>query len=1207
MRQEEDEEEEIRVFVNNQNTRAATVTIPTRTKRRQTRAIDSPHAGFKQNVWHLGGGVNITGKSPASALEDANIPNAGHKEKGSRATASILQSDVHPHLEDVYQRVMRRLQRRANYEEVRCPSLAVQFGLVDAGEEEKNRERVEWDLDDHHTPLTSNSSSTTGGGGKPIFARRRQQQHQHNQPLQHGGKDTPRGLNFAKHNDGVDDTDFLSQQPCPKTLRLVLEQVTSIVTEKLRIADIGSLKDCLRQVFESRTLLDRLLKEVPKYAQFQGDVERLPAAMQLHEIYQEFRQKPIVLPSASYARDPVSGRVVATVAEGRDDISSLTKTLGSIDIKQKPPQPEEEKEKEQQNISSLSSATPVSALANTEKFPVTPNYYENTPSGLSHVTKVSLPGGIALTIPANYAKSSRSRQNAGGRSFYANRSSTTANTNTTANVGGASPRLGSTHPESTPERGEESGGQSATKNKRAESTRPDTSASASGSVPSTTTTIANVNADTHINSVVRPSSGSSRHIGNGLAFTQTIPATEKWRKETQLVSVGVLTDINGSTVVSREEYERLMAYSKKLEVDIEERKQEIQELRKELNEEKAYTSQKKKVVQYLRETLYKECSVLRSQLSIAQQKRIQYQTLLKEQQQQQQQVMAYAASLEARSGAGTSVCEPSRFPNISTTRAQANEASVMMMSVTPGMFAARRVNPNASVFALPRSGTNNVEDHDEASHSALAGASVFLGTAAPAPLAQQEQQISVDITAIQSLLDLVLLAVEKDQVLPGNVSKAKHANMNIIASAMEDDPHGREQKLRTEFAERHQQMKQSYTLNRVQTTNLLAVKDEQINYLKKSSDLHFLRRYWKEKGESLRRELRRLRHGVLDELENLKHFVFTTMESIANRARVVDTTLRDNHSLYSTQSALRDIISSARALLLPMLTTEYVRGYHPWPLKLRNTMDPFSHMVKARYGDGQLLMIRDELNSLSDIYVMLHHYVMKSERTLQVKRPTTGKTLELLCSALVLNSATTSEIWIQVREKYAYERELQKKIAKLNMTIIAMVYRQRILAERSTEAIREAGMDPRLISLPAQRTINRIAENVHKVVTERAQLRKQRQDNARDVYRIWKTKQIDVNEGYPPPTAQQKLVLGEVDVFRQSYIGALPLIGSGRMRMGADSLARTSVIQGQSNSFWERMLSTSVEEKLVVEPPELTPSEVAGSSIAHSRTTNIEN
>ncbi|ORC86114.1 uncharacterized protein TM35_000301540 [Trypanosoma theileri] len=1187
---EEDEEEEVRVFVNNQNTRSATVTIPKLTKRRQTRIGD----GFKHSGRNFGG-LAMAGQS-SSAADDGNKNSSSTEKKNTRATASIVQGDIHPHLEDVYQRVMRRLQRRANYEEVRCPSLAVQFGIVDAADDEKSRERSDWDLDDHHTSLVSTSSSTTAG--KSSFPRRR-----HPQPHTHSGKETSRGLTNTRSTvDPLDDTGFLSQQPCPQTLRLVLEQVTGIVADKLRMADVGSLKDCLRLVFESRAMLDRLLKEIPSYSQFQGDVERLPTAIQLHEIYQEFRQKPIVLPSASYVRDPVSGRVVATVGEVGDDAYSSTPTRRSNEMKQ--PQPleqqqeeeeeerkEEEKEKDhdKERRSTISPGTPSSPpmpLANTP----TPGE-RSPPNSLSHVKKVALPSGISLTIPANYAKSSRTRQNT-GRPSHGNKSTS-----------GHPSRLTSAHGERA-----EDGRHSSMKEKRTDTSpsRPGTAGSASASAPSTSVSVANTVANVN---TVGTSSSTTRLGGNGNtpALMQTIPPTERWRQATQQVSAGVLTDINSSTVVSREEYEELIAYSKKLEVDIEEQKREIKELTKELNEEKAYTSQKKKVVQYLRETLYKECSVLRAQLSTAQQKQIQYQALLKEQ--QQQQVMAYAASLEGRGGGGgggggganASVYEHSRLPTIGSTRTQGNETSVMMMSVSPGLFSVRRANPNVSVFSVARQSLNTDDHNNETSHSVIGGTSICLGSAAPNPVVQQQQQqISIDIGAIQSLLDLVLLAVEKDQMLPGNVSKAKHANMNIIASAMEDDPHLREQKLREEFAERHQQIKQSYTLNRVQTTNMLAAKDEQIKYLKKSSDLHFLRRYWQEKGELLRSELRRLRYGVLDELDNLKHFVVTTMESIANRARVVDTTLRDNHSLYSTQSALRDIISSARSLLLPMMTTEYVRGYHPWPLKLRNTMDPFSHMVKARYGDGQLLMIRDELNSLSDIYVMLHHYVMKSDKILQMKRPMTGKTLEQLCSAIVLNGAATAEIWIQVREKYVREREFQKKIAKLNVSLIALLYQQRILAERSTEAIREAGMDPRLISLPAQRTINKIAENVHKVVTERAQLRKQRQDNARDVYRIWKTKQIDVNEGYPPPTNQQRVVLGEVDVFRQGSMVALPLSGSIRIRTGTDSLVRTSIIQGQAKSFWERMLSTSVEDRSLIEQVENTPSETAGSSVTPS-------
>ncbi|KEG09921.1 hypothetical protein DQ04_04441030 [Trypanosoma grayi] len=1092
-----DEEEEQRVFVNNQNTRTATVTIPTSPMRRsQVRAKGGAYAELKRGAQraNTGDGCNVKVATKSSI-------------KGS---GGIRRSEVHPQLEDVYQRVMRRLQAQANYEEIGLPSLAVQFGIVDASPDERSRDRNEWDMEDNRTSERSASSGATVARGGS--AKRR-------------GPQLPRVVHSTKAEHD-DDTLFLSQQPCPKTLRLVLEQVTATVAEKLRIADTGSLKNCLRFVFESRTLLDRLLKEIPTYSHFQGEGERLPTAMQLQELYQEFRRQPVVLPSATYARDTANGRVVACVGDERNGPPNAAELAGGAEGSQPPlplpavlQQQQQQVPKAQVSIQGASGQAqgPFAPLETTSRF------------GIPEPPKsVALPGGIAVPIPATYAKSTRSRQGGGGKPHQAGSSVATSfhvsPASTEASFRSRADGRGPSH------------------DKIAETARLDDAAS----------------------------------MGGGAASLQAThrAASERCCRATQEVAVGVLTEINNATVVSRDEHNALRAYAEKLEVEIEERKQEARELVEQLEEERAYTSQKRKVVQYLRQTLYKECSVLRSQLSAAQQKQIQYQSVIKE----QQQTLSHAAYADARSGASVSAYESPRYPNSSVMRPNTYESSVTMMSLTPGLHSHRRMNPNASVFGFTRNSLH-AEEHEDGNTSTVGGGA---GNGAATPI----QRVSVDISAINSLLDLVLLAVENDQMLPNNVSKAKNANMTIIASAMTDDPHARQLKMKNEFEERQRQMKQSYTLSRVQTSNLLAVKDQQIECLKSSSEIQFLSEYWKEKAGVLRQELRRIRNAVQEELNNLKLFVLKTMSSIANHARVVDTTLRDNHSLHNTQSTLRDIISSARTLVVPMLTTEYARGYHPWPIKLRNTMDPFAHMVQARYGEGQLLAVREEMNALSDIYVAVHQYVMRSQATPQLKRPMPGRTLQRLCALLALNRATTSDVWLQIREKYTQERELQRRIAELNMSVVMLIFRQRIMTERSADAMQEAGMDPRLIGLPAQRTINMIAEQLHKVVAERAVLRKQRQDNARDVYRIWKSKQIDIYENYPPPTVPPRLVLGESDAVRE---GAVMMTQFGNVRKSSESLRRSISLQGRGNAFWERMLSTSDEGRNLVELHESPP------------------
>ncbi|EKF37622.1 hypothetical protein MOQ_002183 [Trypanosoma cruzi marinkellei] len=1114
--EEEEAVRSSRVLVNNQNTLRATVTIPKAVPReRQNRVTgDSAYAQLKREIRPTTGmsRKDLTGVSEMNPI----LQNTKH-------IPGILREEVHPHLDDVYQRVMRRLQRKVNYQDIGAPPLAVQFGIIDDTDEERGREKNEWDSED---PLNSGhsllSASTAPKSGTSKH--------------KHLGRGIPPSAALEKEgHEAEDDTFFLSQQPCPKTLRLVVEHVTSTVTDKLRLAETGSLKNCLCLVFESRALLERLLKEIPSYSQFQGEGERLPTAAELQEMYQEFRRKPVVLPTARFEKEPNNGHVVASLFENRTcPLNPVTSHSSEQPLQQ---------QEEQMELGISAETTTVTKTGFSTSFD-TSSFVTSEES-----RKVAQLGDVAIVIPPTYAQSSRKRQtstrlrrvaSAGSRGNL--RFSGTGNSFTKA----APNLIAHDNPLHTKRvQGPSFSG------RVADDSVTTTSSSATPTTASTAPGGGNVAA-----------SGLEVDTLTAVAGT-SLTDTERKQRATRVFSVGTLTDINSTSIVPREEYEQLQAYTRTLLVEVEERKQEVREIQERLNEELDYTTQKRKVIQYLRETLYKECNVLRSQLSAAQQKQIHYQNLLRE----QQQALAHAASVmnaEVRSATSVSTCDGTRLPNLSTTRFNPNETPSLAMSIGAGMQSFRRTNPNVSVIGVGRGSTQTEENEDGNCSIVTTGAGAVVGS----------QYISIDITAIQSLLDLVLLAVENDQLIPSVACRGAHSNLGAIANVMVEDPHRREKDLKKEFAERQRQAKQNYSLSRTQLTVLLSLKEQQIKDMKNFSDVHFLKGFWKDRCSMLRNELRRLRRAVQDDLESLRQFVVMSMESIARRTHVVDASLTENNTLFNTQSALRDVILSAQSLLLPMLTTEYERGYHPWPLKLRNTADPFARMIKARYGEKQLLLLREEMNALSSIYLELHHYVMKNFVSPVIKRPIPGKTLWNLCALLAMNNCTSTEVWTRVREKYTRDMALRKDIAALNMSILTLMYRQRIVTERSTEAMQQAGMDPRLSGLPVQRTVNIIAERLHRVIAERATLRKQRQENARDVYRIWKKSQIDVYEGYPPPSQPQRLVLAEMHTDAQSSLLAV-LPNSHRGENNA--LGDGSFSANKSANFWDHLLSTEKE------------------------------
>ncbi|PWV14308.1 hypothetical protein C3747_37g114 [Trypanosoma cruzi] len=120
---EEEEMPSARVLVNNQNTVRATVTLPNSPPRAlQKRATgDSAYAQLKREIRPATGRTrkDFTGFTETSPLL-----------KNTKHIPGILREDVHPHLDDVYQRVMRRLQRKANYQEIGAPLSLCSLGSL---------------------------------------------------------------------------------------------------------------------------------------------------------------------------------------------------------------------------------------------------------------------------------------------------------------------------------------------------------------------------------------------------------------------------------------------------------------------------------------------------------------------------------------------------------------------------------------------------------------------------------------------------------------------------------------------------------------------------------------------------------------------------------------------------------------------------------------------------------------------------------------------------------------------------------------------------------------------------------------------------------------------------------------------------------------------------------------------------------------------
>lgn len=1043
---------ESKVYVNNMNTRLPTVDIPNRVSK----------------VKH----IKNSGHNGASTAEDARHPSKGGPRQMEAEAPTVNSTapeeektilsngeDLHQNLESIYGKIMRRLQRELNYEEINRVPLATQFGIVqdENGGMVHRRSQAVVRLSMSDTAEHSDSSppplaSTTAGGFTSNY-----------NAINRLSKDDTTKLSVTSFRvdrskkDEVGEIEYsLAQQPCPETLRLVIAHVVQMLVQKLELAARGSLKDALRFTFESKALLDRLLKEIPNYNSFQGNAESLTATQksaqtqQMHDMFLHFKKIPVVAPQADYARDMKTGAVVAVV----DTSSSLLKATSS--------------KIEGMNSSSsidkdLSSGLPsVGMQPGRSVAPLTTHtmvtQYTAMAEGIMRSAPTPYDEEEDIVLPPGYAKSARvHKQNTEDNS-----------------VGGAAGVPSSstlkTFLEATPPRqGVQSMLVSVTD-------PPDRSLTREAETPGT--------GSAHAGLSTSKSLGRLGAVHRGGTRRQEFSESSLRAYQARLTDASTLTVINSTNIVQREDYDRLFEYSKQLEVQVSEARREMNDALEKLVKEKDHTNVRARVIRYLRETLLRECNVLRSQLSMAEQKEHTLQQKLT------------AATLAANTGMGA------RLPTD-------NRSSFSMAS------AQRRAGPMPSKASK--------EESDEFSEQG------------------QALMRSSEITKVQSLLDLAFMAVESEGVM----SKEEWFSEFPPGPADIHHPKKEMDDMIAVFEQRQRRLKERIIAIKIGHSHTIAAKDREIASLRRLTDLKYVHDTLIESVRDLRHDLRRAKNSIHESLNSFRMILMGSLTTLQNRATLMDKEVQDYVALRNSQGALIDLIRSAKTLFLPMLTTEYAHGYHPWPTKIRNTIDPLAQVVLTQSGPAEVVRLREPLTHFSDLYIAIHKYVTGSLVVPDVSRPSSGKQLAQVCSAMVLSPLATIDLIYNIRLRYDKELQLKKQLARLNFQITWRAHLQRIKTERCVGALLEGQMDPHTTQLPISHMVNRLAESRAQLSRERSALQKERADNAKELYRLWKDKQIDIFEGYAIPMTQNRVAL-----LTNAQV-------SGARQVGGDAAVRT--------------------------------------------------
>lgn len=1155
-----------------------------------THVVAPPRSASAKGNRDPSGAPSEQGKTPLGGVQ-TNLP-------------ADEDTSLHPNLEAIYSRVMRRLQRELNYEELHRVSLADQYGVAldfDEGGELPGSFQAETSTGtdavlggaaaaaaaaanksspsggvsspQSHSPQNQSTSRYPGGataqdgsGHTSMIIRYGRRQNSARSPTngnaggsfgQEGvgaGSLGPPGVGEGGAGTTFEDIEqALASQPCPRTLRLVLQQVQKTLLNKMAMAERGSMKDCLRLTFESRALLDRLLKEAPTYIAFPEDPDSLPFSAgrrgtsprltghKLQEMYQEFRRKPVLLPKAGYTQDRATGAVDAALDFSQEVALGLHPNMSSVSAWQRSTGPGAGEDGNTSPDTLYRPSTAVPPPPTAADGPGSKANANNPKGFVSHLANVanevihnggknpslSIGSGFAdaeggggsgaVVLPATYGKSSRranaSSNTGSGLSQEAHTASQNDSTQSVSRTNDSQLHCGS-----------------------------------STAIPSGNVSVPTMDTGSSPSQESEAASGKQGH--SHVRRAKGVSAA------LSVVSVGTITDENASNTITQEAYDDMKHYAQDLEVQLAEARSTHDDLTSKLLYEESYVDSRRRVMSYLRETLIRECNMLRSQLSFAVHREHQLQQTIREKQQaittlsSHNNTNANSNGVGNGNGDGVLAGSPSRSfagPSLAFSRARnagggggnsiafaprqsisvagmmnANEESCSHISAatasSPGVTRAAKYTSstnnshNANTGAGGNASTFGEANNSECGADANGGrANAHLSTTAAA-------LASHDITSMQSLLDLVLLAVENDEVFPTGLGSVRALGPELVKHTMTKDLKHEADALRAQFEEKSRRLQDAISTQRIRNNYTIIAKDKEIARLEKLTDLSYVEKTLREKIADLRMELRKLRNQVQESLQGFRIMQTAVTSSILNRARVMDQTASDNAVLQNTQDALKDLIEAAYSLLSPMLTTEYAQGgYHPWPLKLRNTTDPLAHIIKSRYGPAEVVRLREQLTTLSEMYIAIHKFVTRQTTYPDPSHPLVGEPLRLLCSRLVLNTRSATDVIFEVRQRYDREMHLQRAIAKLSFRLLWNVYLQRAYTERAVSALTQARMDPYTTTLPVARQVNELAALRGSLTHQRNTLLKERLDNAKHVYRLWREKDIDIYNGFGAP------------------------------------------------------------------------------------------
>ena len=777
----------------------------------------------------------------------------------STSAASPLSDSSSP--DEVFQRILRRLQREEHYST-----------LQSLGVHQPEKPNTPADVTGtRHMGSSSRGgppSSGVGGGALAMLSRMSRKEQ---------GEHVPgAGESSTTHDRHEAEERHFGQGPSPGTLRVVLESVRETVSGKLELALISPLRDTMRLLFECRTMLDKLLKDIPNHKPYLNDdpgVSDLTVPMKLQEFLQDLKRTPVLLPTARYAKvqgptDDSAGRIVAQLVS--------RSTGGGDDAPSSP-----------------------------------------SPHGRGAAPPSSLPD-----------------INASGKSVHTGRSPQLAVASTAA----GSAALVVVQPPSFQ----------------------------GGAAPS-------MGLGSNIPSIIGMSAKDYQLLMRHL------------RRQVQFIADGTQTELSLSDFVSVEKLHEQKKKNEDLTKLCHEYEFLMERMQSQMDVIRGALTARSATVAYLRQTLFRECCQLRTQLN----------------------------TYSMRHG----------------------------------------------------------------------------------------QSVGQDYALLHSLLDTVVLAVERDRTVSedGTFKISAEDELRRVKADMD----AKKMRLKREIVDLRRRFKTQ-----------LDSKQSLIQSLKLQNDVESQRRLLGKHMERLRGDFDALRKDVKAQLSLAGGTISRMAQEIDFASRKATMEVQMGQRATQKHRILSDVLANAlKELVVPMMKPEYATGSHAWAFAKQ--ADPLASYVAHTHGDEWSDDLAPDLKSLFGLYTEIRRFALRVFAQPDQHRPQPGAVMQQLCHRLLINPALPLEMIPLVRLHADRDNALGAQRAKLNMKIKFLSSIQQIVEQRSRQALAAAGLSAGAHHRVA--TVVQAMQQLNELNERKKTIEASRAANAKALFQFWRNSTVDIWGGKKPP------------------------------------------------------------------------------------------